>query len=218
MIYKKLMLLSSAALFSSTLLLSPSVSAHQEGDLFIRAGLGAVIPNESSDDPNNIGELELNNDVNLAGTVTYMMSDSFGLEVLLGLPFTHEVSNAGKGGVASGVVAEVSHLPLSFAAQYYFAEPDSDVRPYVGAGFNYTTFLDEEGKGILDGKKITVDASFGYAVQAGVDITVNDDLFVNFSAWYLDVETDIHIDDPTLESVNITIDPLALMVAVGYTF
>ncbi|TBR44229.1 outer membrane protein OmpW [Marinomonas agarivorans] len=215
--FKTLTQLPSLMLLGSSLVCSAMAFAHQEGDVFVRAGLGAVMPNESSDDPNDIGELQLNNDVNLAGTVTYMLSDSTGLEVLLGLPFTHEVSNAGKGAVASGVVAEVSHLPLSFAVQHYFAEADSDIRPYVGAGFNYTSFLDEEGKGILAGRTVSVDNSFGYAIQAGVDITVSDDLFVNLSAWYLDIETTVKASGG-VQDISATIDPLALMLAVGYTF
>jgi len=213
-------LLSIAALFSSSVLLSSAVSAHSEGDLFARAGLGTVLPNESSNTPNaGVGELSLDNVTNLAGTVTYMMSDSLGIEVLLGLPFTHEVSasvTGVNGGAVSGV-ADVSHLPLSVTAQHYFAGADSDIRPYVGAGFNYTTFLDEEGKGALNNKTVSVDNSFGFAIQAGVDYKVNEQLFLNVSAWYLDIESTVESSGVT-EDIDVVIDPLAILFAVGYTF
>ena len=193
------------------LTLSSTALAHSEGDVFARAGLGMVIPNESSNDPNNVGELELTDETNLAGTVTYMFSDNIGFEVLLGLPFTHEISTS-----ALGTAAEVSHLPLSVAAQYYFGEADSKIRPYVGGGFNYTTFLDEEGKGVLANATVTVDNSFGLAFQAGVDFEVTEQIFINLSAWYLDIETTVHATG--INDIDATVDPWAIMLAAGYTF
>jgi len=193
------------------LILSPSAFAHNEGDLFARAGLGMVIPNESSNDPNSVGELELTDETNLAGTVTYMWSDKVGLEVLLGLPFTHEISTS-----ILGTAAEVSHLPLSVAAQYYFGQADSAIRPYVGGGFNYTTFLDEEGRGNLASATVTVDSSFGLALQAGIDFEINEQVFINLSAWYLDIETTVHAT--AINDIDTTVDPWAIMLAAGYTF
>jgi outer membrane protein len=38
-------------------------------------------------------------------------------------------------------------------AQYYFGNAQSKVRPYVGAGINYTFFFDEKGRGALDGTR-----------------------------------------------------------------
>ena len=55
-------------------------------------------------------------------------------------PFSHSVSTPGL-----GEVAKVKHLPPTLMAQYYFGDANSKVRPYVGAGINYTTFFDEEG-------------------------------------------------------------------------
>lgn len=107
-VYKQLF---NATLFSAALVTSTTTLAHSEGDVFARIGFGTVLPNESSDDPNNIGELQLDNVTNLAGTVTYMTSDKMGVEALLGLPFTHEVSTDDH-----GVIGEVSHLPLSVTA------------------------------------------------------------------------------------------------------
>ena len=195
----------------SSILFSSNLLAHNKGDILIRAGVGVVIPNESSDDPNNIGELSLNNDVNLAGTISYMVTDNIGIEALVGLPFTHEISSANL-----GAVADASHLPFSMAAQYYFLEADSKIRPYVGAGFNYTSFLDEESKGKLAGATVTVDNSFGYALQAGVDVSIQDNWFANLSIWYLDIETTIQATN--VNDIDVVVDPLAVMAAVGYKF
>jgi len=37
------------------------------------------------------------------------------------------------------------------------------LRPYVGAGLNYTAFYDEETRGALSGSQLTLNESFGLA-------------------------------------------------------
>lgn len=189
---------------------SPVVFAHNAGDFFIRGGLAVVMPNESSDDVLNTGELELNNDTQLGLTFTYMLSDQVGVELLAATPFTHEVSTSGL-----GEVAEVSHLPPTLMAQYYFGDASSDIRPYVGAGVNYTFFFDEKGKGALAGTDVKVDDSFGLAAQAGLDVSFAENWFANASVWYIDIDTDVHT---TVGTISTSIDPVVVMAGVGYRF
>ena len=89
-----------------------------------------------------------------------MLTDNWGVELLAATPFSHSVSTAGL-----GEVAKVKHLPPTLMAQYYFGDANSKVRPYVGAGINYTTFFDEEGRGALAGTDVSVDSSWGMAGQ-----------------------------------------------------
>lgn len=191
-------------------LASPFASAHEEGDFFMRAGLASVMPNESSDNVLNTGELELTNDTQLGLTLTYMLTDKIGVELLAATPFTHDVSTDGL-----GKVAEVSHLPPTLMAQYYFGEATSQYRPYVGAGINYTTFFEEEGYGALDGTDVELDDSFGLAVQVGLDANINDTWFVNGSVWYIDIETDV---ETSVGTIDTKIDPYVAMLSLGYTF
>ncbi|MBR7887391.1 outer membrane beta-barrel protein [Marinomonas sp. A79] len=184
--------------------------AHDAGDIFVRAGFATVMPNESSDEVGTSGELELDNDTQIGLTLTYMVTDQFGVEVLAATPFTHSVSLGGS------EVAEVSHLPPSVMAQYYFGQADSKVRPYVGAGLNYTIFFDEEGKGDLATYDISLDNSFGLAAQVGVDVNVADNWFANASLWYMDISTDVHVTG--MDAIKTDIDPLTFMASVGYTF
>ncbi|NLJ93381.1 MAG: outer membrane beta-barrel protein, partial [Aeromonadales bacterium] len=125
-------------------------------------------------------------------------------------PFSHSVE-------MSGVeVAKVKHLPPSLMAQYYFGDAQSKVRPYVGAGVNYTFFFDEKGRGPLDGDKVDVDSSWGVAAQAGIDMAVTDNLFVNSSIWYMNIESDVTVNGAVVEKTKI--NPVGLMVGVGYRF
>lgn len=191
-------------------LASPMVMAHEEGDFFMRAGLASVMPNESSEDVVNTGELEISNDIQLGLTFTYMLTDNWGVELLAATPFTHDVSTNGL-----GKVAEVSHLPPTLMGQYYFGEATSQYRPYIGAGINYTTFFEEEGFGDLEGTSVELDDSFGLAVHTGIDVTINDDWFVNASLWYIDINTDV---ETTVGTFDTDIDLYVVMLGMGYTF
>lgn len=195
-----------------SVLCSSAALAHEAGDFFVRGGVATVMPNESSDDvsASDNQELKIDNDTQAAATLTYMVTDNFGAELLLATPFKHDVSTS-----KLGKVAEVSQLPPSLMAQYYFGTANSDIRPYVGAGLNYTIFFDEKGKGALSGTDVSVDNSWGLAAQAGVDMNITDNLFANASVWYMDIDTDVHT---AVGNISTKINPLAVMVGVGYTF
>ncbi|HDU8493221.1 OmpW family outer membrane protein [Aeromonas hydrophila] len=191
-------------------LASPVAMAHQAGDILVRGGLAFVSPQTSSDNVLGTGELEIDSNMQLGLTLSYLITDNWGVELLAATPFSHSVSTAGL-----GEVAKVKHLPPTLMAQYYFGDANSKVRPYVGAGINYTTFFDEQGRGALDGTDVSVDSSWGMAGQVGLDMAINDRWFVNASAWIMDIDTDVHT---AVGTINTSIDPMAFMFGVGYRF
>ena len=195
------------ALLSAAIVSAPFAMAHEAGDMFVRGGLINVMPDESSTGL----DLGVGNDLQIGLTATYMYSDNVGIELLAATPFTHDVTLAG-----AGKIGEVSHLPPSLMAQYYFGNAESTVRPYVGAGLNYTVFFDEETTGAIAGTDLDLDNSFGLALQAGVDYNISKNLFVNASLWYMDISTDVKLDG--VKSAELDIDPLGFMASVGYTF
>ncbi|MGX5836667.1 OmpW family outer membrane protein [Aeromonas piscicola] len=191
-------------------LASPVAMAHQAGDILVRGGLAFVSPQTSSDDVLGTGELEIDSNMQLGLTLSYLITDNWGVELLAATPFSHSVSTAGL-----GEVAKVKHLPPTLMAQYYFGDAKSKVRPYIGAGVNYTTFFDEQGRGALEGTDVSVDSSWGLAGQVGLDMAINDRWFVNASAWIMDIDTDVHT---AVGTINTSIDPMAFMFGVGYRF
>ena len=191
-------------------LASPVAMAHQAGDILVRGGLAFVSPQTSSDDVLGTGELQIDSNMQLGLTLSYLITDNWGVELLAATPFSHSVSTAGL-----GEVAKVKHLPPTLMAQYYFGDAKSKVRPYIGAGVNYTTFFDEQGRGALAGTEINVDSSWGLAGQVGLDMAITDRWFVNASAWIMDIDTDVHT---AVGTINTSIDPMAFMFGVGYRF
>ncbi len=113
-------------------------------------------------------------------------------------------------------------LPPTLTLQYHFA-PDAKVRPYVGAGVNYTIFYDEDASGALEGAigstKVSADDSFGYAVQAGVDIDLGERFFLNLDAKYIDIDTTAKLRTGALVNrVNVSLDPVFAGIGIGMRF
>lgn len=98
---KKILPLLIAAAFAS-----PVAMAHQAGDILVRGGLAFVSPQTSSDNVLGTGELEIDSNMQLGLTLSYMLTDNWGVELLAATPFSHSVSTAGL-----GEVAKVKHLP-----------------------------------------------------------------------------------------------------------
>lgn len=196
---KKVSLLVAAAL------LAPSAFAHQAGDFLVRGGAVMVSPSTSASDT-----LDVQPNTQLGLTFSYMLTDNWGVELLGATPFSHSVE---MGGVE---VAKVKHLPPSLMAQYYFGNAQSKVRPYVGAGVNYTFFFDEKGGAPVNYGKVDVDNSWGLAAQAGLDMAVTENLFVNGSVWYMNIESDVTVNGAFVDKTKI--NPIGLMVGLGYRF
>ncbi|WMC10284.1 outer membrane beta-barrel protein [Oceanimonas pelagia] len=206
------------ALLVAAALMAPSAAfAHQAGDILVRGGAATVSPHSSGDSVLGTGHLEPDSNTQLGLTFSYMVTDNWGVELLAATPFSHGVSTAGL-----GEIANVKHLPPTLMGQYYFGNAQSKVRPYVGAGINYTMFFDEEGRNALEGDSVKADDSWGLAAQAGIDMKVTDRLFVNASAWLIDIDTDVTVNSTNVPAASGTyqtsIDPVVLMFGLGYSF
>lgn len=206
----------SVALLALTCL-SGEALAHQQGEFFMRAGSATVRPTEGSDNVLGMGGFSVSNNTQLGLTFDYMVTDNIGIELLAATPFRHRV---GLG--PTGDLATVRQLPPTLMAQWYFGDAKSKVRPYIGAGINYTTFFDTDfnqtGKdaGLTD---LSVKDSWGAAGQVGVDYMVNENWLLNMSVWYMDIDTEVKFKAGGEEqNIKTRIDPWVFMFSAGYRF
>lgn len=198
--------------------LSGGALAHEEGEFFIRAGTATVRPVEGSDSVlGSLGSFTVDNNTQLGLTFTWMATDNIGIELLAATPFRHKVGTA-----PTGTLATVHYLPPTLMAQWYFGDASSKVRPYIGAGINYTTFFDS---GFNDtGKEVrlsdlNIDDSWGAAGQVGLDYLINHDWLINMSVWYMDIDTDVKFKaNGVQQSVSTRLDPWVFMFSAGYRF
>ncbi len=227
-----------AVLIVGSLILQP-VLAYEGGDFILRVGLASVQPNDDSDplalngaELSTLGlglpvtELQVEDDTQIGITFTYMFNSNWGLGVLASTPFEHDI-RADALSVAAG---STEHLPPTFTVQYFPMAADSEIQPYVGAGLNYTTFFSEEvdnqlntalaGLGATGNADLSLDDSFGLALEAGFDYKLNEHWLFNAAVWYINIETSAEINVPGLGQIttDVTIDPWVYMISAGYLF
>ena len=197
----------------------------KQGDILVRLRGIVVAPNEKSGSvlPAFPGEkVSVNNAVAPEIDVTWMASDHIGFELIAA---TTKHSASGRTGTTGsiGKLASTWVLPPTLTAQYHFL-PDAPVRPYVGAGVNYTLFYSEDASGALESTvgqtKVHMSDSFGWAAQAGVDIDLNDRLFLNIDVKYIDIDTTARLSTTAagVQKVHVDLDPLVFGIGVGMRF
>ncbi|MEM7053578.1 MAG: OmpW family outer membrane protein [Pseudomonadota bacterium] len=231
------------------------VFAQEAGDWQFRVGLGYVAPDTSDDDlfvsTADLGtvagaQIDVDDAPGLVFNATYFFSSNWGLEILAAAPFEHDVDGAG---ILEGVgeLGSVKHLPPVVSLQYHF-RPNQTVRPYVGAGLNYTLFFDEDttdglheaivgtannalGANFSGGStNLSVDDSFGLALQAGFDIDLSENWFLNFDLRWIDIAVDAELETTTFadgnmdnattinSAIDVDIDPWVFSSTIGFRF
>lgn len=197
--------------------------AYEAGELIVR---GRIISIDPQDDSNTISingasvagsGAAVNSDIMPEIDFTYMLDPHWGLELILAYT-DHKVDANGSLSVLNQI-AETKVLPPTLTLQYHFA-PTSNIRPYAGAGINYTYFFDSKVKGALDtsGSDIDIDDSWGLSAQAGVDIDLDETWFVNFDVKYIDIDADAHIKNGASIKVDIDVDPIVWGIGIGRVF
>ncbi|WGE41221.1 OmpW/AlkL family protein [Actinobacillus equuli] len=211
------------AVMLSGALLAGSAVAHQAGDVVVRAGVVRVNANSESTTktPTQV-DLKVKNNQQLGLTATYMFTDNVAVELLGATPFSHKINaNVPALGAASGLgrVAIVKQLPPSLYAQYYFFNADSTVRPYVGAGLNYTRFFNAKSTHAAVTNLEVKKHSFAPVANLGVDVKLTDKLSFNAAAWYTRIKTTAKFDAlGAKHEVKLQLDPVVLFAGFGINF
>lgn len=193
-------------------LLAGTAQAYEAGNWLFRIGAYGVFP-ESDNMSNVLGtgaNLNVDDGYSLGFNFTYMINPNIGIELLLALPFRHDINLGGL-----GKVAETDQLPPTLSVQYHFT-PESSVRPYVGIGLNYTNFFNEDTKGALEGTSLKLDDSWGVAGQFGIDIDVAPNWFVNADIRYIGISSDATLNGVGIGTVDI--NPWVVGLTVGTRF
>ena len=160
-------------------------------------------------DMNVVGsDLSISNEVVPELDISYFFNRNFAVELILGTT-KHSVTDNNDALKAGKDLGNVWLLPPTLTLQYHF-DLNSTIKPYIGAGVNYTIFYGEEGTiKTLGG----LDNSFGWAAQAGVDIKIAGPWHANIDIKKLWLNTDVGNT-----GVKVDVDPWIVGVGLGYKF
>ncbi|WP_374762954.1 OmpW/AlkL family protein [Yunchengibacter salinarum] len=192
--------------------LAPAAQAEQ-GDFLVRLRAIHIAPDESSTIDPIGGKATVGTATVPELDITYFLTDRIAAELILATA-DH---NVGAVNTALGDVdlASTNILPPTLTLQYHLA-PEAEIRPYVGAGINYTFFYDESAPG---GAVTSIDYSdsFGFALQAGADFMVTDSWFINADVKKLFLDTRADLNGGAI-TADVDIDPWIFGLGVGMKF
>jgi len=180
----------------------------EAGDWQIGVRAVVVIPDESGSLSIG-GDVEVDLDTKPEFDVTYFINSNWALE-LIATTTQHDVMATAGGGTDLG---NVWLLPPTLLVQYRF-DTSANWQPYLGAGLNYTVFYNEETPG---GFKIDYSDEFGFALQMGADIFVDEHWLINLDVKHIFLNSDVNVANGAVTG-NVTIDPWIVGVGLGYRF
>ncbi len=204
----------------------------------LRFGATYVAPLDSSDGiigDTGIGlipgkdEADVDDALGFTFSLSYAFDPNWAVTLLAAAPYKHDIN--GEGALAGLEVGDTTHLPPSLTLEYRF-NPTGRIRPYVGAGLNWTWFyksdsspaltaaLDDILGGGVNTTDLDLDNSFGFAANAGIDWQLNDSWAVNTSIWFLDIDTqaEVFVNGAQVTEVDVVVDPLLFTLGLSYRF
>ncbi|MDO5611443.1 MAG: OmpW family outer membrane protein [Pseudomonadota bacterium] len=176
--------------------------AQSKGDFTLGLGVHNVAPKSSNGTlVNGTLAVDVGNSVRPTITGEYFIADNLGIELIAALPFQHDIDIKGLGKVGS-----TKHLPPTLSVQYHFGATDAKIKPFVGAGVNYTWFYGEKTQGALNGTDLRLGNSWGVAAHAGIDFAISEKSAVRVDVRWIDIDSKVKLDKAPIGTANI--DPL----------
>jgi outer membrane protein len=142
------------------------------------------------------------------------ITPNIGIELVLGVPPT--IKSTAAGSVAYlGQVLEAKNVAPTLLLNWHFGQPGDRLRPYVGAGVNYTRFT-----GIKSSlaEHVEMSDSIGPTVQAGIDYFFSKEWGAFASIAAVKVKSDLVAQGSTVLTTTIDFRPLVYSAGLVYRF
>jgi len=184
----------------SGLLFSMSLLAYESGDTLLRVGYTNIDFREDSDDvlvndQFSLGRLSVESKKSPILTVATVLNERWAVEFMLPLA-PLEIKSDGHGGLIDGLPMGSADVWLASATLQYYPFDIGWANPYVGLGVNYAHIRNEKINKhtamLLGIEQVNVEAddSIGVVMQLGVDFPVTENLMINVSSSFVDVNLD----------------------------
>ena len=200
-------------IFAATIVLAaglasaPAFASVEAGDMMVRGRLLGVVPDESATTSIG-GSVDINSQYVPEVDFTYFATKHIGIEVIAGVT-PHKVHHTPSG----TDLGKVWLLPPTVTVQYHF-NPDGKVKPYVGAGVNYTHFFNADAGALSN---VNYKDTWGWALQAGVDYQLNDHWYLNADVKKIKIEPDVSFNNGAVTAA-VKINPWIIGIGAGYKF
>lgn len=143
--------------------------------------------------------------------ISYFFTRNIAAELILGVT-RHGIQGAGI--LAGTRIGTTWILPPTLTLQYHF-DGFGPLKPYVGAGVNYSIFFGEQERGGFTGLRLS--NSVAPALQAGFDYMLDEHWGVNVDVKKLFLDTKVKLNAGTIRG-RVDIDPWIVGAGITYKF
>lgn len=206
---KKLLLAGFAALLTFNSAYANNINS--DGSWLIRVRGVGVIPAEKSSITPIGGTVHVSNTLVPEIDFSYFFTDNFATELILAT--TKHKMRALNTAVGEVNVGSVWLLPPTLTFQYHFTQLDY-FKPYAGIGVNYTFFYKAK-PGALD--NVSYDNKASLALQAGIDIPICNNIYVNLDVKKLFLKTTAAFNQETIQA-DVKLNPWLVGAGLGFRF
>jgi outer membrane protein len=195
-----------AAAAVAALALQPAFA--DEGPLLVR--VRALHLDSANKDGTGLG-LSINNKTFPEVDFSWFFSPNLAAELVLTYPQKQTIYSNGS------EIGSLKHLPPTLLLQYHFI-PNGTVRPYIGAGVNYTNFSSVKFSPAVQAalQPSIKRSSWGAALQVGADVEISKGLYLNFDLKKVGIETTVYAAGTSVGKFKV--DPTLASVGLGWRF
>jgi outer membrane protein len=186
----------------------------------VKAGVLYYDPHSRTDGITGIGvpagaDAKVNGAATLLLTYERMFHPNIGVELVLGYPPKIKADAAGSVAFLGDDVLEARHLAPTLLVNWHFGQPGDRIRPYLGAGVNYTRFTRVRSR---LANEVELGDSTGWAFHGGVDFAFNDRWGAFASVGHARVRSKVVASGATVFTTTIDFRPWTYSAGLSYRF
>lgn len=212
----------------SALSAAPAMAEDRAGDVQFKV-LGTAVLTDGEIEQVNVDIVGLpagtqtaaNDNVVPTVAIEYFVSDNFSIETIAGMT-QHDVDAISGLPVGAELVSDAQLIPATVTLKYHFDV--GGAKPYVGAGPAYFLWVsDKPGAATVPLGVTDTDLSdeFGFALQAGIDVPLNDNGFslsLDAKRYFIDTTARWFAGNTLAIETEHKLDPWVLSAGVAYRF
>jgi len=171
-----------------------------------------VKPDESTGGALSTVKTSVSDDIIPELDLEYFFTKNFSAELIAGVT-RHDIKlgNGVAAGLGNGFQGSTWLLPPTLTVKYH-PLAGSTFSPYVGVGLNVIFPFNSKLNGVND---FQIDNSVGWAVQAGTDVKIAENLYFNIDYKYLNADTKATVGGT---KYKLDLNPHLIGIGVGYRF
>jgi outer membrane protein len=194
--------------------------ASQAQDNIVKAGVSYYQTHSKTDGISGIGvppgaDAEVDSATTVIFVYERLFTPSLGVEFVLGVPPKIKAKATGTIAFLGDDILSARNVAPTLFVNYHFFGANDALRPYLGAGVNYTRFTNVKSNLAPD---VKMGSSTGLALQAGVNYAINKDWGLFTSIAKINVKSKIVAVGSTVLTTTVDFRPIVYTAGVFVQF